>query len=746
MDSVTILTSKNNLVKHWVTSSHIETFTGGKYFRVQEVGVDSLNSLAAVLEGLQHRPSSAIVRGKWKGEEAAQVEDSSTPAGWTRRNMSLFSDTRHHWMMIDVDNFVPAGVRPYIETERAACQFIELHLPEHFKDVNFYWQLSNSAGKDLAVLKIHLWFWIRTSYTSGQLKEWSERYPALDASLFNPIQLHFTGSPLFSPCVPDPVVYRNGHYSKNTLDEVDLVIQAGGTSTSARALRIESIKSSDAVARQLQERGMVLSTRPDGGLHIRCPFAHEHTIESAESSTIYFLPHTGGFENGMFNCLHSHCAKRSQYDFLNVLGIQDGTTNDNSEGSSDGGEGEDTEKAGKVGKKKRIAATREKLNIALCYPEKYGFQIIYDSFSESMKIRALRDKEYVRFQDSHYEQIAIALERSEFKPIPQQTLVRAVGYFARQNLYDSAKAWIAEQTWDGTNRIDKFIPMFFGAEDNDYTRAIGAYLWTALAGRVIDPGVQADMVPISIGRQGAKKSRAVAAIAPFPDWFRKIDLSEKDADLIRTITGAVIVELDEMRGVSTRDIEHIKSFITKTHDVHVPKYVEHPVTYFRRAIFFGTANRDELLLKDSTGNRRWLPFSAFRDCKPEHIAELRGQLWAEGKIRYKERGVQWQRAEELAPAEHAKYTEHDIWEDNLIKWLDREDEPGISNWSRAFTTTELLSCALGVEPRYFSVSHKQRIAMLMKSLGFSKVRRLINKSYQKVYVLKPSPDEKVILE
>jgi predicted P-loop ATPase len=55
-------------------------------------------------------------------------------------------------------------------------------------------------------------------------------------------------------------------------------------------------------------------------------------------------------------------------------------------------------------------------------------------------------------------------------------------------------------------RVATLLLGYFGTEDTPYTRAVGRYTWTALAGRCAEPGVKADMVPVLIGLQGAGKT------------------------------------------------------------------------------------------------------------------------------------------------------------------------------------------------------------------------------------------------
>lgn len=88
-----------------------------------------------------------------------------------------------------------------------------------------------------------------------------------------------------------------------------------------KAATLAAAASNDPVANALYERASVISAERDGRLHIVCPFADEHTTESAESATTYFPAHTGGYAQGNFKCLHAHCEHRSQRDFLSALGI-----------------------------------------------------------------------------------------------------------------------------------------------------------------------------------------------------------------------------------------------------------------------------------------------------------------------------------------------------------------------------------------------------------------------------------------
>jgi len=56
--------------------------------------------------------------------------------------------------------------------------------------------------------------------------------------------------------------------------------------------------------------------RLDGGFNVRCPWGHEHTTPSTETSTTYWPPSEKNDGRGSFVCLHHHCQGRmvAEYD------------------------------------------------------------------------------------------------------------------------------------------------------------------------------------------------------------------------------------------------------------------------------------------------------------------------------------------------------------------------------------------------------------------------------------------------
>ena len=106
------------------------------------------------------------------------------------------------------------------------------------------------------------------------------------------------------------------------LDELDsIAIDSAPKAGKTRSEKTKEARDSDPVIVRLLERGLVKRDRHDNGVDIICPFQDSHTTPGGDTATVYFAPHTNGFARGHFDCKHSHCAHRTDVDFLAAIGI-----------------------------------------------------------------------------------------------------------------------------------------------------------------------------------------------------------------------------------------------------------------------------------------------------------------------------------------------------------------------------------------------------------------------------------------
>lgn len=364
-----------------------------------------------------------------------------------------------------------------------------------------------------------------------------------------------------------------------------------------------------------------------------------------------------------------------------------------------------------------VLVTMDNVTKALSVGNECGMTIGYDAFKDEICKSMDGGVNWAPFRDADYSRLRINLERIGFKPPTKEIVRDAVQYVAERNSFDSAQLWLNRLQWDGVPRVESFFPTYWNTVDNAYTRATGRYLWTALAGRVLDPGCKADMAPVAYGPQGARKSSGVAAIAPDPEFFTEISFGEKDNDISRKMRGRLIAELAELRGLHTKDLESIKAFIARQYEDWTPKFREFNTKFARRLVFFGTTNQQEFLA-DETGNRRWLPL-AVGEVDVDGITRDRLQLWAEGREMFLRGGVDYQEAEKLAAREHGTFMIHDSWEDAIHRWLGTEEAPTDISSAAIFRDVLLMST------RETTRAHEMRLVKAMVALGYEKERKMV---------------------
>lgn len=354
-------------------------------------------------------------------------------------------------------------------------------------------------------------------------------------------------------------------------------------------------------------------------------------------------------------------------------------------------------------------------------PSVTGNTLAYDTFQDVLMTAPVGTEEWRAIKDTDYTAIRLWLENTaNFYPVSKEMVRDSVHYLAEANKMDTAQKWLSSLEWDGVPRIEKFLPVYMGTIDADYERAVGMYLWTALAGRVMEPGCKVDMVPILVGGQGVGKSSGVQALVPHIDFYTEIRLDEPDDDIARKMRGTLVGELAELRGLRNSDLERIKAFVTRTHEKWTPKYMEFSTTFARRLVMIGTTNEDDFLTDEE--NRRWLPVRT-AGVDVEGIKRDRDQLWAEALQVWMAEGVQWKHAEQLAKGEQEEFKVVDQWDPIVEQWL--ADNSNVQE----VRIHDLLVQAVGMDIRQVTRVHELRVSKILRAHGFQKaVVRIRGKS------------------
>lgn len=493
---------------------------------------------------------------------------------------------------------------------------------------------------------------------------------------------------------------------------------------------------------EVVEKLDVVGEGRDGQLAIVCPFVAEHSSDTGELQTVYFPAGTGGYVKGHFHCLHASCQKRSDQDFLDKLGIQlycddfeavgkkvAKPPKDGAEGT-EGGEGADFDEKGVDLPEPAPSLTRDKngrpentvLNVTamLARPDLMGLEVRYDEFRDEIMFAPIKDpKGWRRFGDTDYTKLRRVFDRMSFKPVGRDLIRDCVDEVARAKSFDSAIAWLNGLVWDGVPRVKGFAERYLSAEKGEYADSVGMFLWTALAGRCLVPGIHMRMAPILVGEQNIGKSTVIKAMVPDAEHFAEVSFEEKEDNLARRLRGRLVAEISELRGMTSRELEAIKGFIARSHEDWVPKFKEFSNIYPRRLVFIGTSNKDEFLA-DETGNTRWLPLRV-GTCDVDGVKRDREQLWAEGAVLFKEHGIMWQEALRLAVAEHEEFEVSDEWADVVSDWLAQTDMDGQPNSARPyFMLVDIAREALSIDPKNLDRRDALRLGKSLRKLGYEK--------------------------
>ena len=102
--------------------------------------------------------------------------------------------------------------------------------------------------------------------------------------------------------------------------------------------------------------------------------------------------------------------------------------------------------------------------------------------------------------------------------IGQETVHKAVDLRARERSFHPVRDSFNSLRWDSKPRVSTWLSSYLGANQSEYTEAIGRMFLVAAVARVFQPGCQADyMLILEDPQQGEFKSSACKILAG--DWF-----------------------------------------------------------------------------------------------------------------------------------------------------------------------------------------------------------------------------------
>lgn len=498
----------------------------------------------------------------------------------------------------------------------------------------------------------------------------------------------------------------------------------------------------DRLADWLQTSGLVLRTGPGGEMYIPCPWCQNHSRESDESATAYFPAGSNGYPQGGFRCLHAHCSDKGLPEFAAWARGQGYTETapadypDESAAAVPAGELPPAAAAAPGQKPttcdRLMIWTNEKsgyiescitaVQIALADPGYCGYELAFDTFQGKIVARKPGTPEWQIYTEETTTELRMQLEALNFKPgkISKDLVNDAVKLIARDNQVDTMHDFLTRTLpkWDGVHRAETFLSKYCGAEDTEYTRAVGRYFWGMLWRRAISPDpIKADISLVLIGPQGANKTRFIKMLALAPEYHTELNFNLNSAELAMRMGGRVLAEFPEMVGFGRRKLEEIKAFLTLETDTYRPLYSSDQRTVTRRSLFIMTTNNSSFL-SDRTGNRRYAPVEVSQFDADAALPDI-PQMWAEGEQIFKATGgLKLHRdVEALTEALNENYVLPDAWENAIAEWLAAQ-EYAAPEARYPLQNRNILKYALGFTDSAMQRDDLSRVSEIMQNLGY----------------------------
>ena len=236
----------------------------------------------------------------------------------------------------------------------------------------------------------------------------------------------------------------------------------------------------------------------------------------------------------------------------------------------------------------------------------------------------------------------------EHYEITSERVIKAgIDIVSNENKYHPIRDYLESLVWDGIPRIENMLPHFLGAEKSKYTIGVMKMHMLAAISRIYEPGIKYDIMLCLVGSQGAGKSTFFKYLAIKEEWFSDNLDHLDDENIYRKLQNHWIIEMGEMKAtITAKNIEQIKSFLSRQKETYKVPYEVHPEDRPRQCVFCGTSNDLNFLPLDRTGNRRFAPVMTDMSKAEVHILDNETeskayieQAWAEAMVLYRQGNV-----------------------------------------------------------------------------------------------------------
>jgi Virulence-associated protein E len=340
----------------------------------------------------------------------------------------------------------------------------------------------------------------------------------------------------------------------------------------------------------------------------------------------------------------------------------------------------------------------------------FGINCRYDVFHDKLLV----ESPIVRRRDNLDQTVQILRIKIEkaygFDPGTKNTH-DALVQLCLENEFDPVLDYLNTLIWDGAPRLDRWLVTYTGAEDTELNHEFGRLALIAAVRRVRQPGIKFDPIIVLEGPMGTNKSKAIEILAGIENFSDQSIFGARDREQQELLAGIWLYEIAELSNIRKTEVEHIKSFASRTHDRARPAYGRTRVDQPRRCILFATTNNDRYLKE---ADRRFWPVKT-TSIDIEALTRDRDQLWGEAAQREVEGAsiVLQYALREMARVEQEAREDYDPWDDKLIN-----ASGTIEQGEERVSSIDLLEIVLGIHiSRQRDVDFK-RLGRCMRRLGW----------------------------
>jgi len=304
----------------------------------------------------------------------------------------------------------------------------------------------------------------------------------------------------------------------------------------------------------------------------------------------------------------------------------------------------------------------------------------------------------------------------------------AILLLAKECTCHPVKEYLESVSWDGLPRLDTWLHMYCGAEDNHKNAFIGRKTLIAAVNRIYVPGCKFDHVLVMEGRQGIGKSYTFNILSQ--PWFTDAPLDIRDKGAVEVLQGKWFVELAEMDAIGKFEKRTLRGFLSRCEDRCRMAYERSARNFPRQNIFVGTINPEASgwLLDDE--NRRFWPV-ATPQFNLKALQADRDQLWAEAYHYYREGEnihVSDAKMEMLLREEASIRQLDDPWTGKIISWVEEHATMFIDNKNRCLVVDPIVVYEQCINGSALTFGNREalRITAILKKMGFVKRRIRVN--------------------